>query len=168
MNTPTSPSGKLSAPIRHGHPPRPLSDVELRTLLAIADLLIPRSGDNPSASELPDYPALLEPALGAFWEDFDDLMATIEPLAAPDVTAEQIERDIRRLSREEPDRFFVLSEILAGAYFTSPIVRTLIRVPPLQPNPPSFAAAADDLDDGILDVVIERGPTYTPTDDCPR
>lgn len=160
--------GKLSAPARVNGPPRALKDAELVALLAIGDVLIPRSGDNPSPSELPDYQTWLALALGAFSGEFDELMATVASMSGRDGSAQQIDAELRRLDQEEPDRFFVLSSVLAGAYFMSPVVRKLIRVPSLQPDPPSLTAAADDLEDGILDAVIERGPLFTPTDDCPR
>ena len=159
-------SVKLSVPAAPSLP-RALSDAETAALMRVGDALIPRSGSNPAFSELDDRDRLLSTAVIALAEYFDDLVSAMSRFTATRDAPETLSV-LRELEKSEPVQFFALSAVVCGCYFMSPQVRVLIGIPGLVPHPPSITAAADDLEDGILDEVMARGATFTPTDDCPR
>ena len=146
--------------------PRPLTDDELAAVVLAGDLLIPRRHPNPAFSELDDRPRLLTVAVAALAEHFDDFAASLAHFTTPN--HRPTIDGLRELEQDEPAQFFALSAVICGTYFMSPHIRTLIGIPGLKPHPASIMAAADDLDDGILEPVVAMGATYTPTDDCPR
>ena len=160
-----SPRVKLSVPMAQPLP-RALTEPEVRVVLKVGDVLIPRDGENPAFSELVDCLPLLDTAVAALSETFPLLVEGVAGVADLDSSADLLTA-LRRLERDKPDQFFALTACICGAYFMSPTVRLLIGVPALEPHPPSISAAADDLEDGILDPVIERGFSFRPTDDCP-
>jgi hypothetical protein len=49
-----------------------------------------------------------------------------------------------------------------AAYLMIPEVRTAIGYPGQRRHHPQFDEAANQITDGILDPVVERGPVYTP------
>ena len=56
--------------------------------------------------------------------------------------------------------FDPLSSILAGAYFMTPQVKELIGYPGQHRDPAGLEDAANELETGILDPVLERGLIY--------
>jgi hypothetical protein len=153
----------LSAPERPRHAPRELSDTELRGLLAIADVLIPHSGEMPSASQAPDYERWLLRALASRPDAFDALVAEGERRA--DTPADALAAEVRQTADSDPDLFGPLSVVLAGAYLMIPEIRKAIGYPGQERRPAPFDQAASEIMDGILDPVIERGSIYTPAGD---
>ena len=147
--------------------PRGLTDAETAATMRVGDALIPRSGPNPAFSELDDRDRLLSTAVMAMAEYFDDIVAALARFTEPR-DGNQTLGLLREFEQSEPVQFFALSSLVSGCYFMSPQVRTLIGIPGLEPHAPSITAAADDLEDGILDQVMDRGETFTATDDCPR
>jgi hypothetical protein len=139
--------------------PRELTERELRGLLRAADLLIPKSGSNFAASQAPGYAPALEQALLARLDAFE-LIAT-EGVRIDAMGDEEIAAELRRLDAEEPATFQVLSTVLAGAYLLIPEVRVAIGYPGQHRKHPQFDEAANEIMDGILDPVIERGSIYT-------
>ena len=168
----TSPAATVSAvPRRLSVPntlvhPRALTDRELTAIMLIGDALIPRVHANPAFTELDDWPRLVKVALAALAEYFDTVATALEPFLEPNHTP-TLDR-LRELEHDEPEQFFAVSAVICGSYFMSPRIRALLGIPGLEPHPASVMAAADDLEDGILEPVIAKGATYTPTDDCPR
>lgn len=160
--------GNRSVPARHLVPPRPLTTLEQKALLAVADVLIPASGPNPAASVAPNYTDWLDLAIAARSEDFETLIAVVRSFEGLVGDAANIDIALRRLSTEFPDRFYLITAVLSAAYYMIPQIREIIRIPPLTPYPIGQNEAAEDLSDGILDSVRERGPIYTPTEDSPR
>jgi len=158
-NTPATAPARLSVPPRFTAP-RPLTDAETRALRAIADVLIPASGDNPAATAEPDFDTCLRRAVDARADAFDDITAVLARLdgAAADV----IDQALRALHAEQPVTFQALSAVVAGAWLLTPTVRARIGYPGQRRDPARFDEAADQLSDGILDPVIARGPVYTP------
>jgi hypothetical protein len=148
----------LSIPVHAKAPPRPLTDEERRALLAIADVLIPASGELPAASSAPDFERWLDRALASRPEAFDDITAIATQL----VNSEDLSGAVRELAAERPDAFQPVSAVLAGAYLMVPDVRKAIGYPGQERKHPRFDEAAEEIMDGILDPVIERGAIYTP------
>ena len=159
MTTSTSAGPRrLSVPPKFAAP-RPLTGAELGTLRAIAGVLIPASGGNPSAASEPDLDAWLGRAMDARADAFDAITAILARLdgAAPEV----IDQTLRALHAREPRQFQALSAVVAGAWLLIPAVRARIGYPGQRRDPARLEEAADQISDGILDPVIARGPVYT-------
>ncbi len=151
---------RLSAPQQPTRLPRELTPQEERGLLRSADILIPQHGEMPAASQAPDYGNWLTRALTARPESFDRVVAAAARLETFDDAA--LAPELRRMSKDEPELFQPLSAILAGAYLMVPEVREAIGYPGQERNHPRFDEAAEEIMDGILDPVIERGAFFTP------
>jgi hypothetical protein len=151
---------RLSVPPRTTKPPRALTDEESATLLRIADCLIPAAGPNPKASDAQDYSAYLQLALAARSDVFDAVLNALHSLA--DVDDGDLWAALKRMWAEDKLTFDPLSSIVAGAYFMTPQVKQLIGYPGQGRDPARLEDAVDELETGILDPVIERGPIYVP------
>jgi hypothetical protein len=155
----TAPSDRrLSVPLRHTTPPRPLTDGEQATLLRIADTLIPAAGPNPKASDAEQFIPYLYLALAARADMFDAVLKSVNELA--DVADHQLYSALKTMWAEDKFTFDPLSSIIAGAYFMTPQVKELIGYPGQHRDPAGLEDAANELETGILDPVIERGPIY--------
>jgi hypothetical protein len=152
--------GRMSMPATATSLPRGLTERELRGLLRAADVLIPESGANPAASRAPGFEPALERALLARLDAFELIAAEGARLGA--LNDEEIAAELRLLAAEEPTTFQPLSTVLAGAYLLIPEVREAIGYPGQHRKHPQFDEAANEIMDGILDPVIDRGSIYTP------
>jgi hypothetical protein len=146
---------RLSVPDSPRRPPRPVSDEELRGLLAIADVLIPGTSDMPAASAAPKIDDWLGVALAARRDVFDEVLMLATSLGR--LPSAMLSDELRRLSDAEPERFEPLSAVIAGAYLMVPEVRRAIGYPGQVRRFPPFDQAAEEITSGILDPVIERG-----------
>jgi hypothetical protein len=154
-------SGRLSMPNPARRLPRELTEPERRGLLRVADVLIPSTDSDPAASQAPGFESSLERALLARMDAFELITgegARLEPLGDAELAAE-----LRRLADEEPASFQPLSTVLAGAYLLIPEVRAAVGYPGQHRKHPQFDEAANEIMDGILDPVINRGSIYTRT-----
>jgi hypothetical protein len=152
-------SPRLSVPPKFAAP-RPLTGAEIATLRAIADALIPASGRGPAATTEPDFDTCLGRAVDARADAFDAITAILARLggAAPEV----IDQALRKLHADQPATFQALSAVIAGAWLLTPTVRKRIGYPGQRRDPARLEEAADQISDGILDLVIARGPIFTP------
>ena len=156
---PAGPPPRLSVPPKFVAP-RQLTDAELGTLRAIADVLIPAAGDNPAATSEPDFDQWLARAADARADAFDGITAVLAQL---DRTAPAtIDHTLRALHADQPRQFQALSAVVAGAWLVVPAVRARIGYPGQRRDPARLEEAADQISDGILDPVLARGPLYTP------
>jgi hypothetical protein len=158
-SNPAGPPLRLSVPAKFAAP-RPLTGAEASTLRAIADVLIPASGDNPAATAEPDFDAWLARAVDARADAFGAITAVLARLdgAEPDV----IDRELRALHAGQAGQFQALSAVVTGAWLLIPAVRARIGYPGQRRDPARLEEAADEISDGILDPVLARGPVYTP------
>jgi hypothetical protein len=155
----SSPSpDRLSVPPRRTKPIRPLSDSEQDTLLRIADTLIPAAGSNPKASDVPEFLPYLHLALAARADVFNAVIKAVNDLTG--VSDDDLRGALKRMWAEDKFTFDPLSAIVAGAYFMTPQVKELIGYPGQHRDPAGLEDAANELETGILDPVIERGPIY--------
>jgi hypothetical protein len=152
--------GRLSMPATTKRLPRELTGRELRGLRRAADVLIPPSGPNLGASQARGFEQSLERALIARVEAFELIAAEGDRLST--LTDAELAADLRRLAATDPTAFQPLSTVLAGAYLLLPEVRTAIGYPGQHRSHPQFDEAANEIMDGILDPVINRGSIYTP------
>jgi hypothetical protein len=152
------PSARLSVPPKFAAP-RKLTSAEVSTLRAIADVLIPASGDKPAAADEPDFDAWLERAVDARADAFGAITAFLGPLDG--AAAGAVDRALRALHAEQPGQFQALSAVVAGAWLLTPTVRARIGYPGQRRDPARLEEAVDQISDGILDPVIARGFIYT-------
>jgi hypothetical protein len=148
----------LSVPIRQTTPPRSLTEVEQESLLRIADTLIPAAGPNPKASDTKDFLPYLQLALAARRDAFDVVIAAVSRLK--DVAGADLLTALKAMWADDKNTFDPLSAIVAGAYFMTPEVKELIGYPGQHRDPAGLEDAVNELETGILDPVIERGPIY--------
>ena len=153
------PPPRLSVPPKFAAP-RQLTDAEVGTLRAIADVLIPAAGDNPAATAEPDFDTWLARAIDARADAFDAIAAFLAQLDV--ATPEVIDQTLRALHAEQPEQFQALSAVVAGAWLLIPTVRTRIGYPGQRRDPARLEEAVDQISDGILEPVIQRGSIYTP------
>jgi hypothetical protein len=149
---------KLSAPRRATVPPRALTPDEEGTILRVADALIPGHGTDPRASDAPDYLRWLDLAMAARSESFEVLTTALGGLH----DAGDVWQALKTLSVTDPSAFHLLSSVVAGAYLMVPEVREAVGYPGQHRDPPGVEEAVDQISDGILDPVHDRGPTFTP------
>ncbi len=149
-----------SVPAHPTAPPRSLAADERSALVRIADALIPARGDDTAPSATPDYARHLDRALAARGGDFDAVLGAAAELAGVDDAA-LLDR-LRALHASRDPAFEALSAIVCGAYLTVPEVRARIGYPGQVHRPAPFDQAAEEIMDGILDPVLERGSIYTP------
>src|SRR2546426_367678 len=110
-------------------------------LAALADVLIPAGNGVPSASQ---------PGIAAGLLDVLEKSKARPP-----------EEAVADLQKNDPAAFGVLAELVAGAYFQNPIVRSRVGYTGQGPHP--IDPHPDYLDDGLLQSVLSRGPIYRPT-----
>ncbi len=151
-------SHRLSFPVAARRLPRSLSERELRGLMRSADVLIPGSGVDSPASQTPGFEAALLRALAARIDAFELIVVEGDRLGP--LTDKELAAELRRLAATEPATFQPLSTVLAGAYLLIPEVREAIGYPGQHREHAQFDEAANEIMDGILDPVIDRGPIY--------
>jgi hypothetical protein len=156
--TTSSGASRLSVPPRTTKPPRPLTDGEQATLLRIADTLIPAAGPNPKASDAEEFPAYLHLALAARADVFDAVLKAVNDIA--DVADDNLRDALKTMWANDKFTFDPLSSIIAGAYFMTPQVKELIGYPGQHRDPAGLEDAANELETGLLDPVLERGYIY--------
>lgn len=140
--------------------PRDLTEAERSALVTIADTLCPGSNGIASPSAQPAFTHQLNVALAARADAFDAIVDSLQRIPHGDPS-----EWLRALHDREPDAFQALSTVVAGAYLLVPEVRTALGYPG---QPRSLARdddAVNDLEDGILDPVLDRGHFYVPTPD---
>lgn len=148
---------RLSAPELPNRLPRDPTEAERAALAAIADVLIPEQGALPCGSAAPGFQDALTRALRARVESLEGVLA-----AAIAIVDSKLGTDaaLRRLAEEDARTFQALTAVVAGAYLVIPEVRAEIGYPGQERKFARFDESAEELMNGILDPVIERGPVY--------
>jgi hypothetical protein len=128
---------------------------ERAVLAALADVMIPSGASFLSASAAGvsgdglDQVLAVRPELA---KGLKQILQSARGRAAAEVVAE--------LQANDPGTFAVLAEIVPGAYFLNPNVRTAIGYAGQIAHP---IDSNSDCPDGLLQSVIDRGPIYRPT-----
>lgn len=154
---------RLSVPPVRKTLPRPLTDDERTSLVALADVLCGPSDKAAPPSQQEEFNSWLELAIATRSDSFDLLMN----LTSQAATVGNLDEWLRQLHDTEPVSFQVLSAVLGGAYLMVPAVRTAIGYPGQRRDPAGLEEAVDELSDGILDPVMERGYFFVPTPTVP-
>jgi len=155
MNIESRGTSALSVPPRIA--PRALTDSERRSARAVADVLVPRVGEDPAATEDPDFDKHLDRALAARRDIFDAVTAVLREVASV-AEGDDLRAQLKTLDAERPGEFHGLSTVIVGAWLMSPITRAHIGYPGQVPTRFAVDAGVEELADGRLDGVLERGP----------
>jgi hypothetical protein len=147
---------RLSVPAPRTKLPRPLANAERDALVALADVLLGPSERADAPSRCPEYVEKLELALATRSESFEGVVAA----AVSAVHGSDSVGRLRDLHDNDPEGFQVLSAVLAGAYLMVPSVRDAVGYPGQRADIPRLEEAVDEIMDGILDPVLERGHFY--------
>lgn len=137
----------------------PVLTAEQRARLAVfADALIGGGVGMPSASGAEVHSRWIDRVFAAR----PDMEATVREVLASEGDPAEV---LGGLRADEPDRFASFAFAIAGAYLINPRIRRELGYPgPLPMKQPALPDEAEAyLEDGILDVVIARGPIYRPT-----
>lgn len=138
-------------------PARPLSASEREALVAVADALC-AGGSLTAPSATPGYAEWLDRALAARADVFEDVVAAALSMASR--SPEGRREALRVMNADERPRFHALSSVTAGAWLLVPEIAAALGYPGQVAAPAAFDEAAAQLETGILDPVIERGPIY--------
>ena len=158
MSEASMPHGRLSLPVKIRQIDPPLTNEERQNLHDVADALIWPTDIDPRPSTLDGFDQWLDRAVAARGEDANRLRELLASLR--EVSTDLLWDRLRALDANDPDGFQLLSTVVAGAYLMHPVVREIIGYPGQTYNPPSLEEAADQLADGIMDPVVERGPIF--------
>ncbi len=131
--------------------PAHLSADEIARLRSVAATLIPGSDDSPAATDLADLSELLDRAAGALGSELPLLHDSLRLLQSEITWGE-----LSNFATHEPVAFEIVSTVVSGAYFMSPIVLQSIGYPTGPRRAAPYGLVADELDTGILDPVIAR------------
>lgn len=135
-----------------------LDNASRARLALFADALIAGGAGMPSASGADVHTQWIDRVFAAR----PDMATTVREVLA---TTGEPAAILAALRAEDPDRFSSFAFAIAGAYLINPRIRRELGYPgPVPVKNPALPDEADAyLEDGILDVVINRGPIYRPT-----
>jgi hypothetical protein len=125
-------------------------------LAALADVLIPASGEMPSASLAEVAGRWLDAVLAARPDLADGLRDVLDK-----ARDREPHEAVAAFRSNEPSAFEALAEVVAGAYFMNPDVQQAIGYSGQHPR--EIDPRPDYMEDGLLESVVRRGPIYRPT-----
>ncbi|MCA9053274.1 MAG: hypothetical protein KDA75_05520 [Planctomycetaceae bacterium] len=132
------------------------SSEQRRRLAELADVLIPASGGQLSASQA----GIAEEGIDRVLTARPDLAAGLQQLLSSGGTGPAADVVSTWQAGDAPE-FGVLAEVAAGAYFMNEQVRAAIGYDGQGPRP--IDPRVDYLEDGLLKSVLSRGAIYRPT-----
>ena len=135
-----------------------LNATERATFAAIADRLIPDAEGMPSASQLGIQDAPLDHVLDLRPELREDFRRGLRACAGADPATA-----VLGLNQADPAALGTIGLVATAAYYMQRRVRELLGYPGQASRPAEPAEEHDYLKDGLLQVVIDRGPIYRPT-----
>lgn len=129
------------------------------TFAGIADYLIPNAEGMPSASEVDVHGAILDRVLMLRTDLQEAFLRGLNACAgAPPAEA------ANALNRNDPAAMGAVGLVASAAYYMAPRVRDLIGYPGQESRPESDPdAPLPYVTNGMLQVVIDRGPIFKPT-----
>jgi hypothetical protein len=126
--------------------------------LAIADVLIPETLGMPSASQVDVGGPVLDRLL-ALRPDLEEAFFRGVLVAAGKDSASAVQA----LNRDDPKALTAIGLLASAAYYMDPRVRELIGYPGQEKRTYDPDATPEYITNGMLQVVIDRGPIYRPT-----
>jgi hypothetical protein len=141
-----------------GAPVPGLSAAQRDRLALLADALIAGGAGLPSASGAEVPTQWIDRVFAVRPDMHTVVLAVLERDGDPETL-------LTALRESDPDTFSLFAFAIAGAYLINPRIRRELGYPgPAPVKNPALPDEADAyLEDGILDVVINRGPIYRPT-----
>jgi len=141
-----------------GAPVPGLSAAQRDRLALLADALIAGGAGLPSASGAEVPTQWIDRVFAVRPDMHTVVLAVLERHGDPETL-------LTALRESDPDTFRLFAFAIAGAYLINPRIRRELGYPgPAPVKNPALPDEADAyLEDGILDVVINRGPIYRPT-----
>jgi hypothetical protein len=141
-----------------GFAPR-LDANQRQTFAALADVLVPEALGMPAASAVGIAEALLDRVLELRPELAPDLLRAIASVSPDEPASSAAER----LNRDDPAAMGAVGLVASAAYYMHPEVRRRLGYPGQTQRPIQPDEEDDFRQDGLIDVVIARGPIYRPT-----
>lgn len=135
-----------------------LSDEDREVFAGIADLLIPRYGKMPSASEIGIHQDIIDQVLGFRPDIIANFRRGLEKCRSKDPS-----EAANQLSHEDADAFDAISLATSAGYYMNEIVRELIGYPGQDQSEFDPFATPEYLTNGSIERVVQRGPVYKPT-----
>jgi hypothetical protein len=151
---------RLSAPTVRKRARRVLNDNELTVLRRVASALIPAHDEAPAGGDIADFATQTAEALAILDASFGEIEQILADLH--DVPEAEMFDRLRQLDLDAPELFYPLSLMVTAVYLYSAEVEQQLGYPHPHRNPPSPMDAADEIETGILDAVMERGSVYVP------
>lgn len=132
-----------------------LAAEERETLTRVADALCGGDSEVPPPSALAEYGTWLDRAIAA---RADARRAVLDAaLDLSELRGAELRSALRELAGADYEAFHALSSVVAGAYLLVPEVCAAIGYPGQERAPARFDEAAEQLETGILEPVLERG-----------
>lgn len=129
-----------------------LSRQHLDRIRALAGVILAGSSESPAPGDLSDFDQLVLRATAAL----DGEATAIE--AAVSALPEEISwASVSAFAEREPASFELVSLLVVGAYFMASPVLASLGVPTGQRRPANREQVVDELGEGLLDSVLERG-----------
>lgn len=125
-------------------------------LLGVADVLIPATAAMPSLRTADADGRWLARACLARHDVLPDLVAALDRLGGRDDLPTAL-RELRATSR---GTFDVVANVVAGAYYLIPEIRTLLGYPGQVRNPAPLDLASDELSDEVFEGAMNYPGTY--------
>jgi hypothetical protein len=125
---------------------------------AIAAILIPEAEGMPCASNVDGASEILDRILTLRSDLRDDLVRGLRLAQGKDPA-----ETARQLQIIDPAAYAAIGTIAAAGYYMSPSVRALIGYPGQEKRTFDPDATPDYVANGMLKVVVDRGPIYRPT-----
>ena len=137
---------------------RELLPIELAALGRVADALIPAVDGHLAGSAVAGFERRAHSAMAILDREFDAIIDTLEALR--DVPSAALFEELRGLSFANPRTFYFLSLVVTGIYLYSDEIVAELGYPRPHRNPIDEMQIADELETGILEPVVQRGPRY--------
>ncbi len=137
-----------------------LSADERTVFAGLADLLIPRHGRMPAATEVGAHAELLDSVLAHRPDIVDDLRRGLAAAQGADPG-----EAANRLSQSDAAAFNAITLAASAAYYMCDEVRTLIGYPGQDKAPFDPRETPAYLTNGMIERLVRRGPIYRPTPD---
>lgn len=135
-----------------------ISDEERQVFSDLADVLIPNAEGMPSASEVGVHKGMLDRVVGLRPDLSEALHRGLSTAKGKDPTAAAEE-----LNRNDPEALTAIGLAASAGYYMTPKVRELIGYPGQENRPADPDAPLEYVENGMLQVVIDRGPIFVPT-----
>lgn len=137
-----------------------VGDEDRKVFAAIADLLIPRYGELPAASEVGVHETLLDQVLGFRPDLVEAFQRGLEKCRGKSASD-----GANQLSREDSEAFDAITLIASAGYYMTDAVRAGIGYPGQEKVDYDPFETPDYLTNGLIERVVRRGPVYK---DAPR